>query len=125
MMPLLRVGLFRTNRRRDSMSQQRSNAVSGFVKLGFEAVHEAFVENFTRRNDLGASCCIYYKGEKVVDLWGGIRNKATGEPWEENTMVAVFSTAKGMTGFGTCTFTRLDRLRAARLQLLAGICPRG
>jgi CubicO group peptidase (beta-lactamase class C family) len=59
-------------------------------------VREAFVENFERRNDLGAACCIYHRGEKVVDLWGGVRNEATGEPWEEDTMVVVFSTTKGL-----------------------------
>jgi CubicO group peptidase (beta-lactamase class C family) len=80
------------------MSQQKSATISGFVKPGFEPVREAFVENFTRRGELGAACCIYFKGEKVVDLWGGVRNKATSEPWEEDTMVGVFSTAKGMAG---------------------------
>lgn len=73
-------------------------AVSGYVKPGFEAVREAFVENFEHRNELGAACCIYYHGEKVVDLWGGIRNKATGEPWEENTMVVIYSATKGLAG---------------------------
>jgi CubicO group peptidase (beta-lactamase class C family) len=34
----------------------------------------------------------------MVDLWGGVRNKATGEPWEEDTMVFVASTTKGMAG---------------------------
>ena len=71
-------------------------AISGYVKPGFEAVREAFAENFERRNELGAACCVYYSGEKVVDLWGGIRNKATGEPWEENTMVLVASATKGL-----------------------------
>jgi CubicO group peptidase (beta-lactamase class C family) len=75
-----------------------SSGVSGSVKPGFEAAHEAFAVNFDRRNELGAACCIYCQGEKVVDLWGGIRNKATGEPWQEDTMVCVFSTAKGMAG---------------------------
>jgi CubicO group peptidase (beta-lactamase class C family) len=75
-----------------------SPAVQGHVSQGFEAVREAFVENFTRRKESGAACCIYYRGEKVVDLWGGVRNRATGEPWEENTMVIVHSTTKGMVG---------------------------
>jgi CubicO group peptidase (beta-lactamase class C family) len=76
-----------------------SNAsVRGSVNKGFEAVREAFIENFAKRNELGAACCIYYRGEKVVDLWGGVRIKSTGEPWEENTMVDVFSVAKGMSG---------------------------
>ncbi len=70
--------------------------VSGEVKQGFEAVRAAFVENFERRNELGAACCVYHRGEKVVDLWAGIRNKATGEPWEEDTMVLFFSTTKGL-----------------------------
>jgi CubicO group peptidase (beta-lactamase class C family) len=71
-------------------------AIHGFVSGGFEAVREAFAENFSRRNELGSACCIYVRGEKVVDLWGGVRNKATGEPWEEDTMVVVYSTTKGL-----------------------------
>ncbi len=78
------------------MSKLQSSVTTGFVKPGFEAVREAFIENFTRQHELGAACCIYYHGEKVVDLWGGIRNQATGDPWEENTMVLVNSTTKGM-----------------------------
>jgi len=81
----------------DSISN-RGSAISGFVKPGFEAVREAFVENFEHRDELGAACCIYYRGEKVVDLWGGVRNEATGEPWEEDTMVIVFSATKGLAG---------------------------
>ena len=80
------------------MSKVQSSVIAGFVKPGFDAVREAFVENFTRRNELGAACCIYYQGEKVVDLWGGVRNKETGEPWEEDTMVLVFSATKGLSG---------------------------
>src|SRR5574337_1292166 len=78
--------------------KQTNVTISGYVKQGFEVVREAFVENFTRRDELGAACCIYYQSEKVVDLWGGVRNKATGEPWEEDTMVFVASTTKGMAG---------------------------
>ena len=73
-------------------------AVSGFARPGFEAVREAFLENFERRGELGAACCVYHRGEKVVDLWGGVRNRATGEPWEEDTMALVHSTTKGMAG---------------------------
>jgi CubicO group peptidase (beta-lactamase class C family) len=71
-------------------------AVSGFASTGFEPVRKAFAENFANRGELGAACCVYHRGEKVVDLWGGIRNKSTGEPWEEDTMVVVYSTTKGM-----------------------------
>jgi CubicO group peptidase (beta-lactamase class C family) len=70
--------------------------VEGHVDSGFEAVREAFVENFNRRRELGGACCAYHRGEKVVDLWGGIRNRTTGEPWERDTMVIVYSATKGL-----------------------------
>jgi CubicO group peptidase (beta-lactamase class C family) len=74
--------------------------VQGTVAPGFEAVREEFQRNFTERKELGAACAVYYRGEKVVDLWGGIRNKLTGEPWEEDTLVLVFSSTKGMASMG-------------------------
>src|SRR3970040_864825 len=70
--------------------------IEGHVSAGFDAVRDAFAENFSRRHELGGACCVYHRGEKVVDLWGGVRNKATGEPWEEDTLVLVFSTTKGL-----------------------------
>jgi hypothetical protein len=69
--------------------------VHGSVAAGYEAVHEAFVENFRHRAELGAGCCVYHHGRKAVDLWGGVRNRANGEPWEEHTMVLVHSATKG------------------------------
>ena len=59
-------------------------------------MREAFIENFTRRGELGGACCIYQDGEKVVDLWGGVRDRASGEPWRADTMVLVHSTTKGL-----------------------------
>jgi CubicO group peptidase (beta-lactamase class C family) len=59
-------------------------------------VRDAFVENFVRRRELGGACCIFRHGEKVVDLWGGIRNKRTGELWAPDTMVVVHSATKGL-----------------------------
>lgn len=70
--------------------------IEGHVSAGFEAVRAAFAENFSRRRELGGACCVYHCGEKVVDLWGGVRNKASGEPWQEDTMVLVHSTTKGL-----------------------------
>ncbi len=52
------------------MSKSKSLAIAGFVKPGFEAVREAFVENFTRRNELGAACCIYYRGQGARSVAG-------------------------------------------------------
>ena len=73
-----------------------SQVVEGHVTRGFEAVRDAFAENFARRGELGGACCVYHCGEKVVDLWGGIRNKQTGALWERDTMVVVHSATKGL-----------------------------
>lgn len=70
--------------------------VHGFVSPRFESVRDAFVENFAKRNELGGACCVYRHGEKIIDLWGGIRDKATGAPWQDDTMVVVYSTTKGL-----------------------------
>ncbi|MEM6927449.1 MAG: serine hydrolase domain-containing protein [Myxococcota bacterium] len=68
----------------------------GSVAPGFEPVRDAFLDNFTRRGEIGAACAVYHRGEKVVDLWGGLRDPARQLPWEEDTLVVVFSTTKGV-----------------------------
>ena len=70
--------------------------VSGDVVEGFEAVRDAFANNLGRRHELGGACSVYRRGEKIVDIWGGVRNKSTGEPWEADTMVVVWSATKGL-----------------------------
>ena len=60
--------------------------IEGTVAAGFEPVRDAFVENFTQRNELGAACCVYRSGEKVVELWGGVRDRKSGAPWKPDTM---------------------------------------
>ena len=78
------------------MQAVASPVVKGGVSPGFEAVRAAFEDNFARRHELGGACCVYHHGKKVVDLWGGVRNGATGEPWEADTMVVVHSATKGL-----------------------------
>ena len=78
------------------MSVVASHPVQGHVRPGFEAVREAFADNFERRRELGGACCAYQGGERIVDLWGGVRNKQTGDPWEQHTMVIVYSATKGL-----------------------------
>jgi CubicO group peptidase (beta-lactamase class C family) len=73
-----------------------STTVLGHVSPGFESVREAFAENFARRRELGAACAAYVDGEQVVDLWGGVRRADTGEPWQRDTMVIVYSATKGL-----------------------------
>jgi CubicO group peptidase (beta-lactamase class C family) len=43
----------------------------------------------------GAALCVYHRGEKVVDCWGGTRDSA-GNAWEEDTLSLSYSTSKGI-----------------------------
>jgi CubicO group peptidase (beta-lactamase class C family) len=66
----------------------------GFCSSEFDAVRREFERNFDLRGEQGAACCIYYRGCKVVDLWGG--HRSSGNPWEEETLGLTFSVTKGM-----------------------------
>jgi CubicO group peptidase (beta-lactamase class C family) len=70
--------------------------IDGCVNLGFECVRETFAENFFRRRELGGACSAFVGGKKVVDLWGGLRNKRKGWRWDWNTMALVYSATKGL-----------------------------
>jgi CubicO group peptidase (beta-lactamase class C family) len=69
----------------------------GTTAAGFEGVRDAFDANFDKGLEIGASFSAYYRGEKVVDLWGGTADIATGRAWDEHTLALVFSTTKGAT----------------------------
>jgi CubicO group peptidase (beta-lactamase class C family) len=43
----------------------------------------------------GAAVCVYHRGQCVVDLWGGVKDRA-GNPWERDTLAPSFSTTKGV-----------------------------
>ena len=69
----------------------------GWTAPGWEGVRDAFQANFDNGSEVGAAFSCYHRGEKVVDLWGGIADQDTGAPWNEDTIIPVFSTTKGMT----------------------------
>jgi CubicO group peptidase (beta-lactamase class C family) len=71
------------------------------------AVREAFAENFAIRGEVGAAVCVYADGKPVVDLWGGYADAARTRPWNQNTIVSVASTTKGMTAL--CTHMLVER----------------
>lgn len=70
--------------------------IKGHVAPGFEEVRAEFERNFAQRGEIGAAVAAYWRGEKVVDLWGGRRTPAGTDPWNEDTMVVVMSTTKGL-----------------------------
>ena len=78
------------------MSKTKHIPIYGYTDPGFEKVRDIFTDNFHHRHETGASCCVYYQGKKVVDLWGGWKDKGRRILWEEDTLSIVFSTTKGV-----------------------------
>jgi len=81
--------------------------INGSCDAEFAAVREGFADNFRRRDEIGAAVCVYKDGKKVVDLWGGYKDLARTEPWDENTIVIMNSLAKSMTSL--CMHILIDR----------------
>lgn len=91
------IELRRNERARGAVNASRfTGGIDGHVAPGFEEVREEFERNFLERDEIGAAVCAYWRGEKVVDLWGGFRTPERDAPWKEDTMVIVFSTTKGL-----------------------------
>jgi CubicO group peptidase (beta-lactamase class C family) len=70
--------------------------IDGEVAAGFEEVRAQFERNFRNRGEVGAAVSAYWRGQKVVDLWGGRRTPESDAPWTADTMVVVMSTTKGL-----------------------------
>jgi CubicO group peptidase (beta-lactamase class C family) len=71
--------------------------IDGYSDPKFHAVKDAFAANFEAGHDVGASVAVVYKGEVVVDLWGGHTDASKTTEWQRDTLVNVWSTTKTMT----------------------------
>ena len=76
-----------------------SNSVEihGFYEPRFERVRDVLADSFASGDELGASVCVLWEGQTVVDLWAGHADEAKTRPWAKDSLVNVFSTTKGMT----------------------------
>lgn len=81
--------------------------IHGFCHEQFAPVREKFASNFSEQGDVGASLALTVEGEFVVDLWGGHKDAAGTLPWEEDTLVNVYSTTKTMAAL--CALLLADR----------------
>ena len=68
--------------------------LDGRIHPDFQPVEQALREQLQKYPG-GAAVCVYHRGEKVVDLWGGVKNDR-GEVWQRDTMAPSFSTTKGV-----------------------------
>lgn len=77
---------------------------------GYGGVVDVFEANFRERGDVGAACAIYVDGRTVVDLWGGMADKRSAQPWAEDTAAVIFSCAKGILAICVYTLVQEGRL---------------
>jgi CubicO group peptidase (beta-lactamase class C family) len=71
--------------------------IDGTVEPGWGKVADAFKANFDAGKEHGAAVAVYKDGKQVVDLWGGVADAETGRGWEQDAIVLIFSSTKGMT----------------------------
>jgi CubicO group peptidase (beta-lactamase class C family) len=81
--------------------------VQGAAESGYEAVRDLLEQQFATGEQIGAGVSVYHHGRKVVDIWGGVANRATQAPWLADTMALCYSTTKGLTA--TCLHMLADR----------------
>lgn len=70
--------------------------ISGWCDPAFDAVRDAFVDNFRERGELGAACTVVVGDRTVVDLVGGWRDEARSAEWRPDTLVDVYSAGKAL-----------------------------
>jgi CubicO group peptidase (beta-lactamase class C family) len=71
--------------------------VEGSCDPRFNRVKDVFVENFEKRNEVGAAAAVMLDGKSVVDIWAGHADREKTRPWTRDTLVNVYSTTKGVT----------------------------
>ena len=84
-------------------------APESIVEPGWGAVADAFRRNFDH-GEVGAACCVYQDGRPVVDVWGGVADRAAGRPWARDTIVIIFSCTKGVTALAANQLIEAGRL---------------
>lgn len=68
--------------------------VLGHCHPAFTAVADQFAQLLAEEPLAGAGLCLYHRGERVLDLCGGLRDRDGELPWQADTLVNVFSASK-------------------------------
>ena len=72
--------------------------ITGQVARGYESVVGAFKKNFVEGQEVGASFTAYVRGNLVVQLYGGYKNKYYKRLYTNETLQLVFSSSKVVEG---------------------------
>tara|TARA_R110001592_G_scaffold363372_1_gene686041 strand:+ start:150900 stop:152204 length:1305 start_codon:yes stop_codon:yes gene_type:complete len=76
-----------------SLSTAKHIQINGMVAPGFESVRQLYEHQMNTMAEQNTQLCVYYRGEKVVDLWAS----ATGDSnFSADSLVNVFSSGKSL-----------------------------
>ncbi|XP_061181633.1 beta-lactamase domain-containing protein 2-like [Saccostrea echinata] len=70
----------------------------------FQEVADLYKAKLRSGVEVGSSFAAYYKGEPLVDIWGGHADVATRRPWTKDTLSIIFSSSKGVTALLVALF---------------------
>jgi CubicO group peptidase (beta-lactamase class C family) len=84
--------------------------ISGAVAPGFETVRTAFERAFDDKPTMGAALTVRYRGQTVVDLWGGLADERGGTQWQRDTPSVIFSCTKGLSAILAARLVQEGRL---------------
>ncbi len=86
-------------------------AVYGTFDPAFSKLRDAFESCFADGLEHGAAVSVYVDGRKVADLWGGHADAAKTRPWQEDTLVNIWSATKGVTALAIAMLVERGMLR--------------
>ena len=81
--------------------------IVGMCDPKFSEVRDILAASIESGADTGVSFALTIGGEMVVDLWGGHLDSTASAPWQEDTLVNVYSTTKTMSFL--CALVLADR----------------
>lgn len=81
--------------------------LEGHVDSRFRPVADAFLDGFEAGRDVGAALAVIVDGQTVVDVWHGHADRKRTRPWQQDTLVCMFSVTKAMTA--VCLLQAVDR----------------
>lgn len=70
------------------------HTLKGTFDPAFAPVVQLLQDLLQRPEQRGAGLCVLHRGHCVIDVWGGVSDRAGQQPWQENTLVNVFSSGK-------------------------------
>jgi len=74
-----------------------SPEVHGRCEPAFESLRRALAEIMDAGSEVGAALAVHVGKQPVVDLWAGHTDSARTRPWDEHTIVNLYSVGKAVT----------------------------